>query len=397
MKRKSIALLVALTMCLSLLSACGGNSAQNTGEPTTSDSTPETTEQQPADEQKEQPSQEPEQTEPEESEEPTQEPEPENNAGTEFLALLQEEWNNGFVEGEGPRRTYFNNRKFFLLNGVVYILGDMDYSSEYVSSYYTYNIATKEFSEAISPDVRRTNDQIVSFMDGNHYYMNCGWEEQNEIKFGCIAVDSNSAVLNSCAVQSDWNTFYAFFEKGILAVSTLDNSIEPVFLSYDLEKIADIPYPQKEIEHGLTEPVYLWFHNSTAFAADGTLYVKADSSLYRLNTDTCEWENIGSAPSLGEGTSFWGKYLSWKDGVYDRVTGEQVFEYGELYPAVNNKSGLCYFGGDKYLGCKNNEYRWVSLTDLSMSDPLPFPEGKDVVVLNDTYCAYEDSYYPARL
>ena len=27
-----------------------------------------------------------------------------------------------------------------------------------------------------------------------------------------------------------------------------------------------------------------------------------------------------------------------------------------------------------------------------MSDPLPFPEGKNVTILNDTYCVYEDSY-----
>lgn len=79
MKKKSIALLLALTMCLSILSACGGNSSQNTGEPTSSDSIPSTTEQQ-SDEKEEQPTQPPEETEeptqePEESAEPTQEPE----------------------------------------------------------------------------------------------------------------------------------------------------------------------------------------------------------------------------------------------------------------------------------------------------------------------------------
>ena len=69
-------------------------------------------------------------------------------------------------------------------------------------------------------------------------------------------------------------------------------------------------------------------------------------------------------------------------------------EYGELYPAVSEwmHDNLCYFGGDKYLGVKNKEYRWVNLKDLTMSDPLPFPEGKKVTVLNDTYCVYEDQY-----
>ena len=53
---------------------------------------------------------------------------------------------------------------------------------------------------------------------------------------------------------------------------------------------------------------------------------------------------------------------------------------------------MCYFGGDKYLGKKGDEYRWVNLTDLTMSDPLPFPEGKNITILNDTYCIYKDNY-----
>lgn len=103
------------------------------------------------------------------------------------------------------------------------------------------------------------------------------------------------------------------------------------------------------------------------------------------------WQRFAALSSW----DFCGKYVTRDDGVYDQATGELVFEYGELYPAANGGftgGKLCYFGGDKYLGCKNNEYRWVSLTDLSMSDPLPFPEGKSVIVLNDTYCVYEDSY-----
>lgn len=59
---------------------------------------------------------------------------------------------------------------------------------------------------------------------------------------------------------------------------------------------------------------------------------------------------------------------------------------------------LCYFGGDKYLGFSDRngkEYRWVNLNDLTMSDPLPFPEGlssDQLTILNDTYCVYRDKY-----
>ena len=135
------------------------------------------------------------------------------------------------------------------------------------------------------------------------------------------------------------------------------------------------------------------------FAADGTVYAQNRfvSYLYRLNTDTYEWEETGNAPNLSNQVgNFCGKYVTRNDGIYDRLTGEQVFEYGELYPAVGDWTHpkLCYFGGDKYLGVKNKEYRWVNLKDLTMSDPLPFPDVSEsnLTILNDTYCVYEDKY-----
>lgn len=168
-----------------------------------------------------------------------------------------------------------------------------------------------------------------------------------------------------------------------------------ILLSHSLEKIADIPAPQREVEHGLKEDVSL----ENMFAADGTVYAQNRfvSYLYRLNTDTYEWEETGNAPNLSNQVgNFCGKYVTRNDGIYDRLTGEQVFEYGELYPAVGDWTHpkLCYFGGDKYLGVKNKEYRWVNLKDLTMSDPLPFPDVSEsnLTILNDTYCVYEDKY-----
>lgn len=149
MKRKSIALLLSLIMCVALLSACGANDTPDTGEPTAPVSTSTPTGQEPTDENKEQPTQEPEQEEPkeeepEESAEPTQEePKEEDNAGTAFLKLLQEEYKTGFVEGERPGCTYCkasNNVFAFISNGVVYI---WDWDDLYNAKVFSYDIASK--------------------------------------------------------------------------------------------------------------------------------------------------------------------------------------------------------------------------------------------------------------
>ena len=379
MKRKTMALMLALSMCLSLLSACGSGSTATDDKPPESENVVSSTEQP-------EESEEPKEEEPEESEEPKEE----SNAGTELLALLREEYQNGFVEGEGPRHTYYDatDRKAFLHNGVVYIRGVKGYGDRW--DYCSYDIATKELHEsvAISADVKEYGEGENYFMDGNFYFANNSFEEA---EFSTRIYDYNGTPLQSF-LHTGHSLDYFFFEKGILAQSTYDGSI--ILLSHNLEKIADIPAPQREVEHGLKEDVYLEIYNM--FAADGTAYVRdSKSHLYRFNADTCEWEDTGNVSKLSDQVgSFCGKYVTRNDGIYDRLTGEQVFEYGELYPAVSRwlDDSLCYFGGDKYLGVKNKEYRWVNLKDLSMSDPLPFPEGKSVTVLNDTYCVYEDQY-----
>lgn len=393
MKRKTMALMLALSMCLSLLSACGSGNTATDDKPPESENVVSSTEQpeesEKPEESKEQPeeSEEPKEEEPEKSEEPKEQ----SNAGTELLALLQEEYQNGFVEGEGPRHTYYNatDRKAFLHNGVVYIRGVKGYGDNW--DYCSYDIATKELHEsvAISADVKEYGVEGENyFMDGNFYFANNSFEEA---EFSTRIYDYNGTPLQSF-LHTGHSLDYFFFEKGILAQSSNDGST--ILLSHNLEKIADIPAPQREVEHGLKEDVYVEIYNM--FAADGTAYVRdSKSHLYRFNADTCEWEDTGNVSDFtNQVGSFCGKYVTRRDGIYDYVTGEQVLEYGELYPAVSEwmHDNLCYFGGDKYLGVKNKEYRWVNLKDLTMSDPLPFPEGKKVTVLNDTYCVYEDQY-----
>ena len=388
MKRKTMALMLALSMCLSLLSACGSGNTATDDQPSESENVVSSTEQpeesEKPEESKEQPeeSEEPKEEEPEESEEPKEE----SNAGTELLALLQEEYQNGFVEGEGPRHTYYysNGRNVFIHNGVVYIQGVKGHGVS--TDYCSYDIAAKEFHDSFSSHVHGSyGGAVTGFMDGNFYFMRFPFDDGSS---GNRMYDCNGAVR----ATTDLGDEYTFFEKGILIMKENEPSI---LLSHSLEKIADIPAPQREVEHGLKEDVSL----ENMFAADGTVYAQNRfvSYLYRLNTDTYEWEETGNAPNLSNQVgSFCGKYVTRNDGIYDRLTGEQVLEYGELYPAVSEwgHDNLCYFGGDKYLGVKDSEYRWVNLKDLSMSDPLPFPDvhRSNLFILDDTYCVYEDKY-----
>ncbi len=374
MKRKTTALLLALMMCLLLLSACGANNTPDAEEPQTPVNT--SAEQQPADEKEEQPSQEPEQEVPEEAAEPEpEEVEEQNNAGIEFLALLQEEYENGFFQGEGPRHTYYAVNEPFIYNGVVYlVIGGFDTFCYYWG---TYDIASKTYNE---PDIH-TEWGFYS-LSGNIYFIDDNFYYSRFMDNVLDMYDCNGTCLNS------WQ-YYARLrpcDKGLFCWGDEN----PVFLSYNLEKIAEIAIPQREIEHGLKEDMT----PKGYINADGTMYAEfgGDDSLYRLNTDTYEWENTGNAvPASINGVSFFGKYISCNDGIYDIVTGERVFEYGELYRGATK---LCYFGGDKYLGYNGSEYRWVNLTDLSMSEPLPFPEVDYVSlsILNDTYCVYQDGY-----
>lgn len=376
MKRKTTALLLALMMCLLLLSACGANNTPDAEEPQAPVNT--SAEQQPADEEVPEETEEPEEEEPEEAAEPEQEEvEEQNNAGIEFLALLQEEYENGFVNGEGARHVYYkiSQSGAFIDNGIVYIEDDR-WGSE-PGCLATYDITSKEFNE----NGFKLWDAF--YIDGNFYRFDENY---------CYMYDCNGTPVNT--YKSDYRGFFRYvpFDKGFFCGFS-DGSLDHyVLLSYDLEEIAKIAVPQREIEHGLKEDMSL----SSAYAADGTLYAiwGNENSWYRLNTDTYEWENTGNAYASINGESFYGKYVSCNDGIYDRITGERVFEYGDLYAPYPFGS---YFGGDKYLGYRYNgyngdEYRWVNLTDLSMSDPLPFPEEVYAHCFNDTYCVYHDEY-----
>lgn len=401
MKRKTMALLLALSMCLSLLTACGSGNTATDDKPSESENAASSTEQ-PEGNDKPEESGKPKEEEPEESAKPTQEePKEEENAGTKLLALLQEEWNNGFVEGEGPRHTYFDlqEKTACIYNGVVYI-HDIPQTGEKWGELSSYDITSKELRDAISSSVSsydypiKASLTVSNFIDGNFYYTNFAEETR--------MYDCNGTLLNSFQQPYKFKNLIPL-EHGFLAIPFDGYSGNLVLLSYDLEKIADIPAPQREIEHGLKEDVKL----RGFFVADRTAWANGGKGdWFRLNTNTYEWENAETPFNKSSTEYFCGKYRV-ADGysIIDWVTGEEVFNcieagvYSPVSATQYRDHLLCYFGGDKYLGFNydKKEYRWVNLKDLTMSDPLPFPESvanssDHVTILNDTYCVYYDSY-----
>ena len=291
MKRKTIALLLALVMCLALLSACGGNSAADTSKPPSSESTAQPTE---GNEKPEESTKQPEESaepsqEPEESEEPSQEPEQEENEGTKLIALLQEEWNNGFYQGEGPRHTYFNfvssdSHPYFIHKGVVYLAGLYADKGFDISAY---DIASKELRESVSLTgiIRGSLGYSTTiFLDGNFYFLNWAFNGNPEWRM----YDGNGALLLSTDREAV-ETKYSFLEQGILRI----DSNSTVLFSYNFETIAEIPIPQRDIEHGLKEDEKL-FKDFGAISVDGTVYLYDlyyGTRIYRLNMDTYEWES----------------------------------------------------------------------------------------------------------
>lgn len=396
MKRKTMALLLALSMCLSLLTACGSGNTATNDQPPESENAASSTAQQPdesekPEESKEQPeeSEEPKEEEPAESEEPNEE----DNAGTAFLRLLQEEYKSSIVDGETQEHTYWPDSRYFV-GAWMDAKGETVYVEEYISSAigqhtYSYHIPTKT-----ATDIRcgQAGDDALFFLDGWVYFNT----RDEIIKYQPGKFDEGVRVTHDslkAALGTDLSGIPVVLGDKIAFLSQT-NKITTI-TSLDLEPLGTVPHPEHEGAHGLIEPVELEFR--FRLVLDGTVYTCSDTNLYRLDTEAMKWEDLGERNeifSLNKYVPFYGRYYTDAKGVYNRLTGEQVFEYGDLYPSAAMKlNSFCYWGGDQYLGCKQDEYRWVNLKDGTMSEPLKFPEDYyDFFILNETYCVYRDDY-----
>lgn len=383
MRKQITALLLALSMCLTLLSACGSGS--NSDGPSAQGSAPGSEEQQASRTPEETKALLPEETKeqsPEETEKPEETQPPKGDpTGAQALALLKEEYKNSF--------TCYMDRRVFIYDGILYISGGLNQDGKQSATYGTYDISAKKIIGNLPEWQFGTGSDAFHsyFIDGNFYYCNAVADG----KYYTIKCDRNGEVLGQ--LETDYSTSI-FFENGILLWGN-----PFTIYSYDLEKIAEIPTPQHEVAHGIKEDMLVY----PQAIADGTIYAKSnEDSYFRLNTSTYEWESAENI-SLRDGDllsgriSFCGRYDYSYDqgksyyGIFDSITGECIFKLDGLPEPVNGI--MCYFGGDEYLGRNNDGYCWVNLKTGAVSDPLPFPEGvNNGIIVSDTYYVYEDEY-----
>ena len=401
MKRKTMALVLALSLCLSLLTACGSGGTAADDKPPESKNAASSTEQ-PEESEKPEESGEPKEEEPEESAEPTQEePKEEDNAGTAFLKLLQEEYKSSIVDGETQEHTYWTESRLASSRASWYCVwtdatGETVYTMD-VNPHsfgdvrvntYSYHIPTKTAAEieCVSED----NGNSLFFLDGWAY---CSSERDELIKYQPGKYDEAIRVTRDSFKPALGENLKG--KPVVLGDKIAFLSKTTAITSLDFELLGAVPLPEQEGAHGLIEPVELDF--GFYLAVDGTVYTCSDTNLYRLDVEAMKWEDLGECNevfSMNKYLPFYGRYYTDSQGVYNRLTGEQVFEYGDLYPsAAMRLNSFCYWGGDQYLGCKQDEYRWVNLKDGTMSEPLKFPEDNYVCfILNETYCVYRDDY-----
>ena len=352
--------------------------------------------------------------------EPATEPpakDPQVQAAADFLELLKAEYNSDTAVGITAKHFYSKWGRISLSPAITYCIAltGKDTACFYrddfdTQTWYSYNYRTKELTELPDffpddPDLARailySNNNYSFYLDGYFYFV----DPTSNLKTVLKTDMSGNKVPLTPYENSSFNL--RCYGSGLYSLPG-NSQNEMKLYSMDLEELASVPVPQKEIAHGLTEP----FRLRGNYSVGGKIYRKgnteSDSTDYLFCLDpsaaTPEWTNLGKVSDQPlfireymEGMlvcePIVGKYYycleNYENTVFDLSTGEAVFELGELYKPV------AYFGGDRYIGYGGSprEYRWVDLSTRTMSDPLKLPDKLfSLYFLNETYCIYTDEY-----
>ncbi len=399
MKRKTMALMLALSMCLSLLSACGSGNTATDDKPPESENVVSSTEQPEESEKPEESKEQPEESEEPKEEEPEESEEESGSPTAAFLALLRNEYENG-----GPLWGESASHVCVKLPTVAFTDGEDIFISEKElrpKVWYRYNTVTKELSEPLlieNPNV---------YVDGLFY---CYDSNDKRIE----AYDKNGALMYSEELGEDWYDMlfaeYVPLEKGfIINGPTMAQAgtqyVTGLYFSYDLKEQHIIPMPEKEVGHGIKEPLDCF---DEIFSVDGDAYgIKKNynsdgNTVYKLNAGTWQWEEFDTVDDDGyyrmTGTngvyeSFYGRYVYSKQGVFDTLTGEEVFTFDEQYPVPHSSTRQNYITDHGVYITWMRTHRLVDLHSSGITEKWARPEKIDgMSILDGTYLVYCDEY-----
>ena len=208
-------------------------------------------------------------------------------------------------------------------------------------------------------------------------------------------IDSNGNLLQSCEIDHNYYHIDNLVPTYDGIVFYKNRSGKYCMISEDFNTISELPYPQKTIEHGLTENIKDCYINGYY---KGNLYMTADKKLYKLNLNTLQWSNPNAPNTYAYGTNRCaGKYMLSRFTVYDMEKDEEI--------AINEDANfnLSYFGGT--LNIKSMDNMWYKVQyprnnqRVAAYDQVPLAylgyagdSEKTVNKLNDTYYLLRDKY-----
>lgn len=298
-----IALVMALSMCAAM-AGCGGS--EGTGSTSDSSSAAEKTDSAPAESAEKEV---PDSNEADAADDGTLAPE------YTYYEELAEAWENDPKTQFSMASTYARIAD----NGNIYIYLNLTYIPE--RSLFSYNPETKE-TKLVCSDVP---------MNGRFWYANGYFYTFSNQCFkkmdanGSLVLTSENLNNNDKMIDAD-NSGAAVTDDGKIIYPYHEGNDKKIgMLSSDLQTITEIPNPQKEVEHGLTEETkvkkILGTYNGKMIAYSE---VKDEHLIWMLDTDTLEWKLVTENFSVGSRSQIVGNFLIAENQILNLESGEII-------------------------------------------------------------------------
>lgn len=282
------------------------------------------------------------------------------------------------------------------------IIGDsLDYyrpgftkSGKLIFSYdfkvYTYNKTTKKIKD-ISP----RNDEAVFdwyYAEDRVYFI---YDDDSYI----ITDDDGNVLKDNSSDEHKYEIIELYdLENGNYVIKDLNNEPCNVIATYDWEYVTSISYPQKKIDHGLTENMSY----EIIGGYKGKIFAVTDSGfVFSYDTDSKTWEQTNTELTYDQ-TNFKqqvGRYV-----IYDVLADNcKIYdmENDEIIASINTNDNLpYYYRGGEFVMKLIQDY-WYKIPYMSNNITVDIDDcqklGKEeangeITRIDDTYYLLEDDY-----